>query len=157
MRSLGEQFSRHSVALVSLLVALIALGYNTWRNETTEAQRNTRHAAFRVLEALGEVQEVVDYRHYYLPWAEGPGVEAESRLRGYGNVAMVRDLTSLMPAPAPGAGERLFDTWQQAANRLDDIDIDGRHTAEATAAEQQLTATIRDVRAAVLEVLAGLQ
>ena len=51
---LAAIFSRHSVALVSLMVALSGLAYNTWRNETTEAQRSTRQAAFRMLEELGD-------------------------------------------------------------------------------------------------------
>ena len=46
------------MALISIFIAVSALAYNTWRNETTEEQRNIRHAAFRVLEDLGEVQEI---------------------------------------------------------------------------------------------------
>ena len=39
---------RHAVALISLAVALFGTSYNTWRNQTTEAHRNTRAAAFMV-------------------------------------------------------------------------------------------------------------
>ena len=38
MATLREQIRSNSVALISLSVALIALSYNTWRNETTESQ-----------------------------------------------------------------------------------------------------------------------
>ena len=31
-----EQLRRNQLAIISLLVALTALGYNTWRNELTE-------------------------------------------------------------------------------------------------------------------------
>ena len=34
--SVLRQLRRHSVALISLVVALTSLGYNTWRNETSE-------------------------------------------------------------------------------------------------------------------------
>ena len=54
MATLREQIRSNSVALISLSVALIALSYNTWRNETTESQRNIRQASFRVLVSLGE-------------------------------------------------------------------------------------------------------
>jgi len=76
MATLREQIRSNSVALISLSVALIALSYNTWRNETTESQRNIRQASFRVLESLGDLQEVADSlslvpteqpRHVYIP------------------------------------------------------------------------------------------
>ncbi len=57
MLSFREQIRSNSLALISLAVAFIALGYNTWRNETTESHRNVREASFRVLESLGELQE----------------------------------------------------------------------------------------------------
>ena len=47
--SVFEQLRRNAVALISLVVALSSLGYNTWRNEQTEANRNERQAAFEVL------------------------------------------------------------------------------------------------------------
>jgi len=31
-----EQIQRNLLAIISLAVAISALGYNTWRNETTE-------------------------------------------------------------------------------------------------------------------------
>ncbi|MCG8509145.1 MAG: aldehyde ferredoxin oxidoreductase C-terminal domain-containing protein, partial [Rhodospirillales bacterium] len=34
------------LAVISLVVALTALGTNTWRNELTEYNRNIRHAGF---------------------------------------------------------------------------------------------------------------
>lgn len=101
MATFKEQIHANSVALITLAVAFIALSYTTWRNETTESQRNIRQASFRVLENLGDLQEVADYRYYYLPFGSSHSGEGELRLRGYGSVTMVRDLMNLMPAPAP--------------------------------------------------------
>ena len=64
MDSIRAQIHRHAVALISLSIALSALGYNTWRNETTEYQRNVRHAAFKVIDNLGELQSVVNAMVY---------------------------------------------------------------------------------------------
>lgn len=36
---------QYGVALVSLVVSLGSLGYATWRNETSEQQRNLRYAS----------------------------------------------------------------------------------------------------------------
>lgn len=44
MPGMREQIRNNAVALISLVVALAALGYNTWRNERTEANRNLRAA-----------------------------------------------------------------------------------------------------------------
>ena len=145
------------MALVSLVIALASLGYNTWRNETTEQQRNVRHAAFRVLEALGELQSVVDERYYYLPFSDDPRREAELRLRGYGSVAMIRDLMNLMPGSAPEAGQSMHELWHMHVNELPKLSNAGEHTGAATRAERELTAAINDSRMAVVEVLQGLE
>ena len=156
MKSIRRQILDNSVALVSLAVALMALGYNTWRNETTETQRNVRHAAFRVLESLGELQEIVDTRYYYLPFETAHVTEGASRIRGFGTVTMVRDLTGVMPDPAGQAGAELHDLWLRHFLVLHRLDENGQHTAAATQAENDLTGAIRESRAAVLEVLSRL-
>jgi hypothetical protein len=156
MTSIREQFRANSVALISIAIAIVALGYNTWRNETTETQRNVRHAAFRMLESLGELQEIVDTRYYYLPFETAHVSEGASRIRGFGTVTMVRDLTGVMPDPAGKAGAELHDLWLQHFLVLHRLDENGEHTAAATQAEQNLTGAIRETRAAVLEVLSRL-
>ena len=157
MKSIRKQIHNNAVALISLAVALGSLGYNTWRNETTEEQRNVRHAAFRVLENLGELQQVVDYRHYYLPAASDAALEAASRLDGFGNAAMINDLMGLMPGPAPGAGKRLNALWIEQFFSLGEQDGRGAFTHASSRAEQELTDAIRDARMAVLEVLNMLE
>ena len=153
MATMREQIRANSVALISLSVAFIALSYNTWRNETTESQRNIRQAAFRVIESLGELQEVADYRYYYFPFESSGSNEGELRLRGYGSVTMVRDLMNLMPAPAPAASDNLFRVWNQHVNTLAELDGDGRHSVAAKTAERELAVAIKEARAAVIEVL----
>ena len=62
--SILEQLRRNTVALISLVVAISSLSYNTWRNEATEENRNLRVAAFEILLKLGELQQVVFHSHY---------------------------------------------------------------------------------------------
>jgi hypothetical protein len=156
MISIRKQIHNNAVALISLFIAVGSLGYNTWRNETTEEQRNVRHASFRVLENLGELQQVVDMRYYYLPFEENTEREGDLRIRGFGSAAMIHDLMMLMPAPAPAAGEALNLQWNELFASLDDIDGKGNHTPEASEAERLLTQAIRGARQAVLEVLKKL-
>ena len=156
MITIRKQIHNNAVALISLFIAVGSLAYNTWRNETTEEQRNVRHASFRVLENLGELQQVVDMRYYYLPFEENTEREGELRIRGFGNAAMIHDLMMLMPAPAPAAGETLNRQWSEYFGSLDDIDAAGKHTPQASEAERLLTQAIRDARQAVLDVLKKL-
>jgi len=156
MTTLREQIHSNSVALISLSVALIALSYNTWRNETTESQRNVRQASFQVLKSLGELQEVADYRYYYFPFEDSRGREGELRLRGYGSVTMVRDLMNLMPVPAPAASDDLFHVWNQHVNALAELDGNGQHSVAAKTAEKELASAINQARDAVIKVLEAL-
>ena len=157
MRTIREQIHNNAVALISIFIAVSALGYNTWRNETTEEQRNIRHAAFRVLEELGEVQEVVDSRYYYLAFNQEIASEGELRIRGFGSVAMIRDLMSLMPEPGPASGQMLHETWLKLFADLDQLDSKGQHTGAARKAEEELTSVITAARMAVLDGLRELE
>lgn len=156
MTSFKKQLHNNAVALISLFIAVSSLAYNTWRNEKTEEQRNIRHAAFRVLENLGELQQVVDYRYYYLPFHEDAHQEGQLRLRGFGNASMIHDLMMLMPRPAPLAGEELKQLWNAEFARLEELDDAGEHSVAAQQAEQKLTWGINEARGAVLQVLASL-
>ncbi|NND44236.1 MAG: hypothetical protein HKN58_02855 [Xanthomonadales bacterium] len=157
MRSIREQIHRNAVALISLVIAVGSLGYNTWRNETTEAQRNVRHAAFRVLESLGELQEIADYRYYYLTNEGDPAREGQLRVRGFGSAAMIRDLSMVMPEPAPAAGIAVHELWVEHVNFLSELDVSGRHTERARRAEREISRGVSEARAAMLEVLKRLE
>lgn len=49
-----KQLQKNSLSLISLVVALSALSYNTWRNEQSEYNRNIRNAGFEVLLHIGD-------------------------------------------------------------------------------------------------------
>lgn len=104
--SIIEQIRRNLLAIISLMVAISALGYNTWRNETTEENRNTRLASFEILVQLGKLQIITDHAHY------GKDSNTGNPITGWGHVAMIDDLSFLMPAPIPGMATSLKETWQ---------------------------------------------
>ena len=104
------------VALVSLVVALSALGYNTWRNERTERNRNVRVAGIEMLREIGSLQRVVIYRHY---------AEEEQRgdpHTGWAEVYMIGDLAAVMPADVARDAKRLRDTWEADVGELVESD-----------------------------------
>ena len=132
---------RNAVALISLAVALFGTSYNTWRNQTTEAHRNTRTAGFMVLDALGQLQEIADRRFY------GGDHSDANFIAGWGKVNVVRDMSPLISAAADADARALFETWKGGAQKLETHD---------EAAEQAITQSIAHTRSQVLQELRNL-
>ena len=101
-----QQVRRNAVALISLVVALSSLGYNTWRNELTEHNRNQRQSAFEILLKLGELQQVVFHSHYDRDLA-GKG----NPRTGWAHVLLVNDLANVLQPPMPAMTAELQATW----------------------------------------------
>ena len=102
-----EQVQRNLLAIISLAVAISALSYNTWRNETSEENRNIRLASFEILVQLGKLQIITDHVHY------GNANRETNPITGWGHVAMIDDLSFLMPDPLPGEAVKLKNIWQE--------------------------------------------
>jgi len=157
-----NQVNNNLVALISLVLAITSLGYNTWRNETSEVQRNWRDASFQILVEIGELNQIILMRRYFADAgrAQSSGndngdtvPQPESWVRGWGNVTMVRDLTSVMPGPLPEKGRQLFDQWQRQAGALHDrSDPQARQEAADT-----LLGSISELRSDVVELIADLR
>ena len=136
-----QQLQRHFVAILSLVIAIIALGYTTWREEATEQNRNTRTAAFEVLKNLGELQVIVNLAAYPQPnFPFNP-------LVGWGHVAIISDMGSLLPEPIPKLTEELVKMWGDNWQKLQANE----------AAQDTVTAEIDTNRKAVLEVIHKLR
>jgi hypothetical protein len=109
---MAQQLRRNSLALLSLTVALSALFYNTWRNESTEHNRNIRVAEFEMLKSLGEVQQIIDYAHLRQDAQRG------DLTQGLGRVLLISDLAALTPKPVQDGAEKLRLTWVQQGEKL---------------------------------------
>jgi hypothetical protein len=108
-----EQLKRNAVALISLVVAITGLSYNTWRNEQTEFNRNQRGAAFEILLKLAELDEIVNLAHY-----EASRAGTDDLKRGWALVNTIDVLTSILAEPMPASGDRLVATWSTYSPRL---------------------------------------
>lgn len=140
MASIKEQLRRHSVALISLAVALSSLAYNTWRNEQTEANRNVRVAGIELLLKLGELDQVVFFSHWEHDQLRG------NPHTGWAYVLTVRDLGQLTNRPATESATALLDVWQANWEGLGEDD----------AAEKRISKVIDLTRSDILSVLAAL-
>jgi hypothetical protein len=136
-----QQIRRNQLALLSLLVALSALFYNTWRNEHSEHNRNIRAAEFEMLKNLGELQQVIDYAHFRKDMQKG---DLE---RGLTLVLQIHDLGELCPPDVQGETEKLLASW-----RKNDEVIANNVTAAGDVSEEVLA-----MRRAVLASLRSLK
>jgi len=106
--SIKEQLQRNTVALISLVVAVTSLGYNTWRNEASEYNRNQRLVSIEVLRNLGQLQQVIFHRHYDMDETDKGNART-----GWAIVLTIRDLATVMEEPLPAAAENLRLVWDE--------------------------------------------
>lgn len=147
-----SQIRRNAVALISLAVALAGLGYNTWRNETTEDQRNTRYAAFRMVEELGALQQVANVATF------GGQIDSDWFYVGWGKVNLIQDLSLVMPEDERPDTDTLYTSWKAGAKTLRDWNHSNEELRDAArAAEGQLQVVIDDLRTDIREALQMLE
>ncbi len=148
MSKFSEQIRRHSVALISLAVAVSSLGYNTWRNEQSEANRNIRTAGIELLIKLGELDRIILLAQYGPSGADQSSAELVMHTRsGWAYVLTARDLGTLATESVEASTAILFETWSDNEKRLGSDD-DESFTA--------ISMSIDNVRDSVLIVLAEL-
>jgi hypothetical protein len=118
--TLMEQIQRNTVALISLAVAVTSLGYNTWRNEASEYNRNQRLVAIELLLMLGDLQQLTLDKHY------GADVDGSAILRqGWSKVLTIRDLAQIAAGSVPSSASALYTSWD-ANNHLLGTDVVGK-------------------------------
>ncbi len=109
-----EQLRRNTVALISLVVAITSLGYNTWRNEVSETNRTQRLVALDVLMKLGELQQLTWHHHF------DQDFEDKGNLRtGWTLVLVIKDICQILDGPLPNSTANLHATWEQYSDDLD--------------------------------------
>lgn len=136
-----KQLKANSVALISLVTAVVGISYNTWRGHQNEINDNMRNAAFVVLGDLGELQTVVNYAHFEADDARGNAID------GWKHVIMIRDLTRLLKPEAKKSGETLYSYWQSNWQNLE----------QDTQTEALISSQITSTRKAVLSTIDSLQ
>jgi hypothetical protein len=107
-----NQLKQNQLAIISLLVAFTALGYNTWRNELSEQNRNYREAGFEMLMHVSELQKITFLAHY-----DNDTVNGNPR-KGWTEVLILDDLAMLMPANTPLHVAELHSAWEKNWQKL---------------------------------------
>ncbi len=133
MPGMREQLRNNMVALISLVVALSALGYNTWRNERTEQNRNIRAAGFELLTEIGSLQQIIFYARYAEDDQRG-----DSNM-GWADVLTIADLAALMPVAVIRDAGELRTAWEANSALLAEDDAAYRRVDEAIDTLRQTT------------------
>ena len=136
-----EQIRRNAVALISLVIAITSLGYNTWRNEASESNRTQRLVALEVLMKLGDLQQLVWHHHY-----DGDHEDKGNLRTGWTLVIVTRDISQILGEPLPVSTKTLHSTWQSHSSSL----------GSSTEAKDAIIDAIEDVRSDALELLREL-
>ncbi len=131
--NLLNQVRNHLLAIISLVVAISALSYNTYRNELTELNRNKRHAGFELLKELNELQLLVDYAHYDKDSEQG------NPITGWGHVMYVKDMSHLVSASVVEDADKLGEIWAE----------EWESVHESKASNQHITAGVDALRSSV--------
>jgi hypothetical protein len=110
---LKDQLQRNAVALISLVIAISSLGYNTWRNEASEYNRNQRLISIEVLRNLGQLQQVIFHNVFEMD------VDDKGNPRtGWVYVLAIRDLSQLLDGTVPDRGAELWQAWDSGWDDL---------------------------------------
>jgi hypothetical protein len=113
--SLKGQLQRNFVAIVSVVIAVSSLSYNTWRNEKSEYNRTQRLASLQLLLKLGELQELVFHSHY----DRDMPVKGNPRT-GWALVLTIKDLSQVLESPLPDSAAELGAVWGERWDELGD-------------------------------------
>jgi hypothetical protein len=129
------------LAIISLLIALASLSYNTWRNDVTEQNRNQRAAGFALLQELAALQLLVDHLTY------SDDHQKADAIAGWTRVVFIGDLAHLT-APKVEAGARALHTqWSADVGRLE----------SSEEANKSMSRSIEALRQDTLQALSALR
>jgi hypothetical protein len=106
MHTVLTQLRANGVALLSLVVALSSFSYTAWRTERSEMNRTTRQAAFQLLVAIGQLQEVVYRAHYDHDTDRG------NPRSGWVYVQTINDFSAALSMTVPSCGPALLESWR---------------------------------------------
>ena len=116
------QLRRNAVAIISLVIAISSLSYNTWRNEKSEDNSNQRCASFKILVKLNELQQVIFHNHY-----DKDSINKGNPRTGWAHVLTVRDFSRILPSPLPEAAEELLivwgDNWEYLSESRENVEL----------------------------------
>ena len=112
MHMIIKKIKNNLISLVTLFAIITTFIVTTWRSEISEKNQNLRMAGFEILKNLGQLQIVVNYAYYQ------PDNVGGNPYLGWGYIALVSDLSQLMPHPVEETVQELVSVWAAEADNL---------------------------------------
>ena len=103
----NHTLTKQLLPLLSVIIAVSALLYSTWRSETTEVQRSLRQAGFAVMERMTAFEGHV----FVMAYTPADGRMGNEPFMAWAAAREIRDLSSVLPEPIPDAANRVFTSW----------------------------------------------
>ena len=135
-----KRIRENLIALISVLIAVSALFYSTWRLEVTERNRNVRVASFETLRTLTDLQLLIDYAYY------DKDAERGNPIKGWSYVIYVNDLSETISPDVKIKSDMLYKSWQEHWENI----------SKQTEAQEAITSKIARTRESILAVMKSL-
>ena len=135
-----KRIRENIIALISVLIAVSALFYSTWRLEVTEQNRNIRIASFESLRTLTDLQLLIDYAYY------DKDAERGNPIKGWSYVIYVNDLSSAISPDVKTNSEVLYQSWQE----------NWENVSAQPDAQKAVTLSITQTRESILKAMKSL-
>lgn len=139
--SIKQQLKSNIIALISIVIAITSLSYNTWRNEQTEYNRNVRTSSFEILMSLAELQLLTDYAFY------SDDTDKHDPIKGWSHILYIDSLAETVNPAVKKNVEVLHTNWQENWQKM--------HEQEESLVN--ITHAIDNTRQSVLMTLKDLQ
>lgn len=136
-----QQLKNNLIALISIVIAIASLSYNTWRNEQTEYNRNVRTSSFEILMSLAELQLLADYAFY------SDDSQKHDPIKGWSHILYVNSLAETVSGEVKQNVQSLHQSWQENWQQM--------HEQEESLVK--ITNAINITRQSVLTTLKDLQ
>ena len=91
--------------VLSIVLAVVSIGYNAWRLVQSEENANVRNAAFQTLITVAEFQQIIYAAHYDKLEVEG------SPRRGWVKILLAEDLSVLVGPNVSSQATELRKIW----------------------------------------------
>ena len=139
---LKKQIKNNLIALLSLSIAISALAYNSWRNELSEQNRNTRAAGFEIIKEAAKLQSFLDHSTY----SNGQNSESSTPIEGWVRINLIGSLSTFMNDEVKSKARDLLSVWQES----------WRLIGEESDANKKVTMAINDLVMSVNDELVML-
>lgn len=139
--TIKQQVKNNLIAIISIVIAITSLTYNTWRNEQIENNRNVRTSSFQILMSLAELQLLVDSAFY-----NGNETNVDP-IKGWRHILYIQDLSPTVSIEVETNADDLHRTWSEHWQLMNETEQSNKQINLAIDSNRQLVlSTLQDLK-----------